>query len=457
MIVIEYKIKAKQYQLTAIDEAIRTSQFVRNKALRYWMDNKGVSKYDLNKYCRVLAKEFAFANKLNSTARQSSAERAWSSIARFFDNCKKKVKGKKGFPKYKKYSRSVEYKQSGWKLDSTTKKHITFTDKNNIGRVKLVGSRDIYFYQPEQIKRVRLVRRADGYYCQFCISIEVKEDMQPTGKAVGLDMGLKYFYADSFGHTEENPRFYRKSEKRLNRLGRRLSRKYQNPNKGVKGKQMVRNAPPRSALSSTQGGSAVKSLSTRQSNNYHKARVAKAKQHLRVSRQRKDHAVKLARCVCASNDCIAYEDLSVRNLVRNRKLSKSICDAGWTQFRNWVEYFGWKFDKITIAVPPHYTSQDCPVCGIRIHKSLSTRTHVCKCGYIEDRDIAASINILKKGLSTSGHEGSYAWGETPSWAVGAILPSNGDSANQESPTLNLERPVQGCEKFSGGSVNTFIL
>ena len=415
MIVIEYKIKAKQYQLHAIDEAIRTSQFVRNKALRYWMENKGVNKYDLNKYCRVLAKEFSFANNLNSTARQSSAEQAWSSIARFFDNCRKNRPGKKGFPRFKKYSRSVEYKQSGWKLDEATKKHITFTDKNNIGRVKLVGSRNIYFYQPEQIKRVRLVRRADGYYCQFCISIEVKEDMQPTGQAIGLDMGLKYFYADSFGHTEENPRFYRQGERRLNRLGRRLSRKYRNPKKGVKGEQMV------------------KSPKTRQSKNYHKARIAKAKQHLRVSRQRKDHAVKLARCVCASNDCIAYEDLKVKNLVRNRRLSKSISDAGWTQFRNWIEYFGWKFGKVTIAVPPHYSSQDCPVCGTRIKKSLSTRTHACKCGYIEDRDIAASINILKKGLNTVGHTGIYAWGETPSWAIGRDLSSNGDSLNQESP------------------------
>jgi transposase len=208
MIVLEYKIKAKQHQYLAIDEAIRTGQFVRNKALRYWMDNKSVNKYDLNKYCRVLAKEFVFASSLNSTARQSSAERAWSGIAKFFDNCKKQVKGKKGFPKFKKHSRSVEYKQSGW-----------------------------------------------------------------------------------------------------------------------------------------------------------------------------------------------------------------------------------KFGKITIAVFPNYTSQDCPACGERIKKSLSTRTHVCKCGYTEDRDVAASINILKKGLSTAGHEGSYAWGETPSWAVGAILSSNGDSMNQESSSL----------------------
>ena len=262
MIILEYKIKGKQHQFQAIDGAIRTGQFVRNKALRYWMDNRDINKYDLNKYCAVLAKEFDFANKLNSTARQSSAERAWSGISRFYDNCKKKIPGKKGYPKFKKYSRSVEYKHSGWKLDRSTKKHITFSDKNNIGKVKLVGSRDIYHYQPEQIKRVRLVRRADGYYCQFGIAIEVKEDMQPTGRAVGLDMGLQFFYTDNFGHTEENPRFYRKSEKRLNRLGRRLSRKYCNLNKGKSGKLMVKNPKQR------------------QSNNYHKARVAKAKQHL---------------------------------------------------------------------------------------------------------------------------------------------------------------------------------
>lgn len=402
MFVLEYKIKAKQYQLTAIDEAIRTGQFVRNKALRYWLDNKGVNKYDLNKYCRVIAKEYSFASDLNSTARQSSAERAWSAISRFFDNCKKQIKGKKGFPKFKKHSRSVEYKQSGWKLDKATKKHITFTEKKGIGRVKLVGSRDIYFYQPEQIKRVRLIRRADGYYCQFCIAIEVKENVEPTGKAIGLDVGLKYFYADSTGHTEANPRFYRQGEKRLNKLNRRKSKKFK------KGKP--------------------------QSNNYHKARNRYARLHLRISRQREEHAKRLARTVCTSNDCIVYEDLQVKNLVRNSKLSKSISDAGWTQFRRWVEYMAWKMGKITIAVPPQYTSQDCPSCSRRVKKSLSTRTHVCECGYTEDRDIAASINILKKGLCTAGHVGTYATGDLPSWASGANLLFNGESANVESPT-----------------------
>ncbi|NEO96697.1 MAG: transposase [Moorea sp. SIO3G5] len=80
MIILEFKAKGKKHQYSAINEAIRTVQFIRNSCLRYWMDNKGVSKFDLNKYSAVLAKNFPFANELNSTARQSSAERAWLEV-----------------------------------------------------------------------------------------------------------------------------------------------------------------------------------------------------------------------------------------------------------------------------------------------------------------------------------------------------------------------------------------
>ena len=98
MIVLEYKLKGKQYQYQAIDDAIRTAQFVRNKALRLWMDGEKVNKYDLNKYCAVLAKEYPFASQLNSTAKQKMAERAWSAISQFFDNCRKNVKKEERLP-----------------------------------------------------------------------------------------------------------------------------------------------------------------------------------------------------------------------------------------------------------------------------------------------------------------------------------------------------------------------
>jgi putative transposase len=278
MMIYEFKVKAKPKQYRAIDEAIQTAQFIQNKCLRYWMDIKGISKYDLNKYCAVLASEFDFAGKLNSMARQASAERAWSAIARFYDNCKKKVKGKKGFPRFKKNCRSVEYKTTGWKLNET-RKAITFTDKKGIGRLKLKGTYDLNFYQLDQIKRVRLVRRADGYYCQFAISVDVQIKSEPTHKAVGLDLGLKYFIAGSDGTLEPSPQFYRSSERQLNRANRKKSKKFRQDLK--KSKQP-------------------------QSKNYHKARNRYARKHLRVSRQRKEYCKRVAYSVIQSADLVAY-------------------------------------------------------------------------------------------------------------------------------------------------------
>ena len=90
MLVFESKLRGTDKQYCKLDEAIRTSRFIRNMCLKYWRENREVNKYDLNKYCRILAKEYPWAEKLNSQARQSAAERAWSAIARFYDNCKKK-------------------------------------------------------------------------------------------------------------------------------------------------------------------------------------------------------------------------------------------------------------------------------------------------------------------------------------------------------------------------------
>src|SRR4028118_321678 len=262
MIVYEFKVKGKEAQYRAIDEAIRTSQFIQNKCLRYWMENKGLRQYDLNTYCAVLAAEFPFAEQLNSMARQSAAERTWSAIARFYDNCKKKVKGKKGFPKFKKHCRSVEYKTSGWKL-SENRKTITFRDGKNIGTLKLKGTYDLNYYDISQIKRVRLVRRADGYYAQFAIDVKVRVETEPTGQAIGIDLGLKFFIADNKGNTEESPQFYRSSERQLNRANRKKSKKFKN-----------NVLPP--------------------SRNYHKARNRYARKHLRVSRQRKEYCQRVA-------------------------------------------------------------------------------------------------------------------------------------------------------------------
>jgi len=262
MLVFEAKLEGTKGQYERLDEAIRTALFVRNSCIRYWMDNKGIGRYELSAYCVVLAKGFPWAGKLNSMARQASAERAWSAISRFYDNCKKGTPNKKGFPRFKKHQTygSVEYKTTGWKL-SFDRRTINLTDGFEAGSFKLWGTRDLNFYQLKQIKRVRVVRRADGYYCQFCIDRERIEKREPTGKRIGLDVGLTHFYTDSSGQTVDNPRHLRKSEKALKRLNRRLSR----TKKGSKNRASLRNRLSR--------------------------------KHLKVSRQRKDFAMKLARCV----------------------------------------------------------------------------------------------------------------------------------------------------------------
>ncbi|GET44602.1 transposase [Microseira wollei NIES-4236] len=259
MLVFEAKLEGLKQQYEKLDEAIRTARFVRNSCLRYWMDNRDIGRYELSAYCAVLAQEFAWASKLNSMARQASAERAWSAIARFFDNCKKNKPGKKGYPGFKKEQThgSVEYKTSGWKL-SEDRRYITFRDGFEAGTFKMWGTRDLHFYQLKQYKRVRVVRRADGYYVQFCVDQERLEKRESTSKTIGLDVGLTHFYTDSDGQTVENPRHLRKSEKSLKRLQRRLSK------------------------------------TQKRSKNRAKFRKRLARKHLKVSRQRKDFAVKLA-------------------------------------------------------------------------------------------------------------------------------------------------------------------
>jgi len=224
MIVLEFKLTGAATQYAAVDEAIRTTQFIRNKCVRKWIDERGVKPYDLNRYCAVLAREYDFAGKLNAQARQAAAERAGAAILRFYKNCRAKTLGTKGYPQFQKDGRSVEYKLTGWKLDET-RTRLTLTDGFKAGAFRLRGTRDLLCYALNQIKRVRIVRRADGYYAQFGVAADRRVSVAETGRTVGIDLGLTHFYTDSEGATVENPRHLRRSEKAVKRLQRRVSSK----------------------------------------------------------------------------------------------------------------------------------------------------------------------------------------------------------------------------------------
>src|SRR5260370_20612458 len=198
MLIYEYKLEGSKHQYAALDEAIRITQFIRNKCLRLWMDGRGVSKNDLQCYCTVLAQDYSFAPRLNSQARQASADRAWVAISRFSDHCKSHKPGKKGYPKFQHDNRSVEYKTTGWKLEPDGK-HITFTAGWSIGRVRMLGNpkQKMADFPVKQLKRVRIVHRPHAYFVQFGVKPIRVINHVPTGKQVGIDVGLKAYYTDS--------------------------------------------------------------------------------------------------------------------------------------------------------------------------------------------------------------------------------------------------------------------
>lgn len=158
--------------------------------------------------------------------RQAMVERVWSAIPRFYENCKKRISSKKGYPKFKRSQIrcSLEYNSSGWKL-SQCRRYFTFPDGFGAGTFHLWMSRDLHFYPISKMKRVRIVRQADGYYAQFCMDQQRQQQRESTtNRVVGLDVGFSAFYTDFNGEkAEQPPRHLRKAEKRLKQEQRRLS------------------------------------------------------------------------------------------------------------------------------------------------------------------------------------------------------------------------------------------
>jgi putative transposase len=150
MITLEFKIYCSEEQKRHIDEAIRTTQFIRNKSIRLWEDEykkpkeerKRINWSEMTKYATILGHEFDYCGKLGSQARQSATERSWFSISNFYKKCKDPSIKKKGYPKYKHDVRSVEYKQSGWRILPDFQ-HIEFTNKRHYPHLEVPQSQHL--------------------------------------------------------------------------------------------------------------------------------------------------------------------------------------------------------------------------------------------------------------------------------------------------------------------------
>jgi putative transposase len=270
-----------------------------------------------------------------------------------------------GFPRFQARTRyhSFTYKQfgNGAQLDNG------FLVLSKIGRVAVRWSRPI----EGKPKTVTLSHEADGWYVIFACAEIPERPLPLTGRETGVDVGLKVFLITADGLVIENPRHHRQAEKQLAKAQRVVSRRQ----KGSKRRKKAVNRCSR--------------------------------QYQTVTRQRADFHHKVARRLVQQYDTIFLEDLQVRNMVRNRRLAKSISDAGWARFRTTLEYKAACAGKRVVAVPAQYTSQDCSGCGERVPKSLSVRTHIClACGLVMDRD----ENAAQRFMGRAGPSGSRGVG-----------------------------------------------
>lgn len=214
-------------------------------------------------------------------------------------------------------------------------------------------------------KTCTIVRKADGWYAHITCEVP-PQPLPPTGKAVGVDMGLENLATLSDGTSIPNPRLYRAAEQKLKRAQRRLSRR------------------------------------VRGSNRRQKARELLAKAHLKVQRARLDFAHKTARALVNEYDQIVVEKLNIKGMVRNHPLAKSISDAGWGLFVKVLRAKAERAGRMVLEVNPAGTSQTCAQCGEQVPKRLAVRWHSCPyCGCELHRDHNAALNILQKGGGTA--------------------------------------------------------
>lgn len=308
--------------------------------------------------------------KIHSQVLQNVSDRLDKSFKSFFTRVKSG--GKAGFPRFKSKERydSFTFPQSGFRLER--------------GRLKLskIGWVDIKLHREIEgkVKTLTVKKTSSGkWFANFSVMKEIEVKHERIDKCVGVDVGLESFYADSEGNKVENPRWLRKSEERLKFLQRRHSRK----RKGSKNRK--------------------------------KSKLKVAKLHEKVVNQRNDFLHKESKKLAENYSLIAVEKLYIKNMVKNRYLAKSINDAGWRRFLQFLSYKVEETGGRIVEVNAKSTSQYC-ICGNKVSKSLAVRTHECKkCGLKIDRDVMSAIMIKASALNenTVGTAGINACGDVP--------------------------------------------
>ena len=332
-----------------------------------------ISLYDQNNQLPEMKELREEYQEIGSHVLQNVCKRVEEAFQGFFDRIKE---GKTpGYPRFKGKNRYQSFcypDKAGWKLKGD---RLTLT---KLGTIRVRLHRPI----EGKIKTCTIKREGDAWYVVFSCEVEPSPRLADSDEMVGIDLGTLHLATLSTGETIENPRHFRKGEKKLAHLQRSLKRKKwrsHRRNRVVKG-------------------------------------VCKA--HHKVRNQRQDFLQKASRSLVDTFDTLVFEELAPSNLSKRPKpkqdengkylpngasakagLNKSIQDAGWSEFVGMCTYKAECAGRSVLTVDPKYTSQICSGCGQVRKKELDERWHSCDCGTELDRDHNAALNILRLGRS----------------------------------------------------------
>jgi putative transposase len=371
------EIDLNNKQMTLLCKNAGAARFAYNWALSlkkqaFESKTKIPNAIELHRVLNELKKtDFPWMYEVSKCSPQEALRNCDKSFDNFFRKCKQKIKGKKGFPKFKSKKNGL----GSFRLTGTIKVTNTHVQLPRLGKLKLKEAG--YLPIDAKILSASVSERAGKWF----VSLQVEETVYPSDKpeaVVGVDLGIKTLAVCSDEQTFANPKALKSNLERLKRRSRQLSRK-------VKGSQ-----------------------------NRKKAAKRLAKLHYKISCIRKDSLHKITSQLTKTKSKIVIEDLNVSGMMKNRRLSRSISDIGLFEFRRQLEYKGkWYGCEIVVANRFFPSSKKCSGCGnIKQDLTLADRVYKCdNCGLEIDRDLNASINLEKYTVSSTGIN---AYGEVSS-------------------------------------------
>ena len=354
----KFRLAPSKAQRTQLLQTLELCRWTYNETLatrkNAWeREKKSITRFDTIKLLRTWKASKPELAQVYSQVLQEVCTRVELAFQAYFRRVKAHAE-KVGYPRFKGYGRydSFTYPQTGFELLANGLR------LSKIGTIKMLQHRPL----AGRIKTLTIQRDAVGnWYACFACAVE-PPPLPFNERAVGIDVGLTTFATLSNGVTVDNPRFLRRDEVELGRAQRRYAK-----DKTPKRRKVI------------------------------------AHIHQRIANRRKDFAHKLSRELVNTYGAIFLENLSIKTMMQNHQLAKSIGDAAWRQLIQYTQYKAAWAGRVCALVDPRGTSQRCSGCGSVVQKDLSVRVHACPaCGLVLDRDLNAAINIESIGLDALG-------------------------------------------------------